>query len=196
MWKQHRINSLCHLSSHQFGWPVRNCFFTKYQQPTTAMISVLHLTLIALLSMTATALWIPFFSASGPAPADPEVPEGSLQRYKDSIIRSEAYQSLPWVELAANYSFFPRDFPRPMPFEVHEEYYKATPTKTAGWWPWNMEPTRTRSEPQQRGNNKALLPRSTYTFSCPTSVQCNDGGCCNLGDYCAIKEGQLGCCPM
>jgi len=41
-----------------------------------------------------------------------------------------------------------------------------------------------------------LNPRSSFTFTCPTSVQCNDGGCCALGDYCAIKDGSLGCCPI
>ena len=33
-------------------------------------------------------------------------------------------------------------------------------------------------------------------FSCPTDVQCIDGGCCKLGDYCAVKNGALGCCPV
>ena len=42
----------------------------------------------------------------------------------------------------------------------------------------------------------SLNPRSTFTFTCPTSVQCNDGGCCAIGDYCAIKDGSLGCCPV
>lgn len=43
---------------------------------------------------------------------------------------------------------------------------------------------------------KVLKARTTFTFSCPTSVQCDDGGCCPLGDYCAIRNGQLGCCPI
>jgi hypothetical protein len=41
-----------------------------------------------------------------------------------------------------------------------------------------------------------LNPRTSFTFTCPTSVQCNDGGCCMIGDYCAIRDGALGCCPI
>jgi len=51
-------------------------------------------------------------------------------------------------------------------------------------------PTKTRS-----GRGRIVLPRTEFTFSCPTSVQCNDGGCCQIGDYCAIRDGNLGCCP-
>jgi hypothetical protein len=39
-------------------------------------------------------------------------------------------------------------------------------------------------------------PTDEFTYSCPTDVQCNNGGCCSLGDYCAIQNGQLGCCPV
>ena len=41
-----------------------------------------------------------------------------------------------------------------------------------------------------------LPARSTFTFSCPTSVQCVNGGCCPLGDYCALVNGMEGCCPL
>ena len=58
-------------------------------------------------------------------------------------------------------------------------------TEQVGHYP----PTKTTKE----GN---LNPRSSFTFICPTSVQCNDGGCCAIGDYCAIRDGALGCCPI
>lgn len=58
-------------------------------------------------------------------------------------------------------------------------------TEKIGYYP----PTKTTKE----GN---LNPRSSFTFICPTSVQCNDGGCCAIGDYCAIRDGTLGCCPI
>lgn len=51
-----------------------------------------------------------------------------------------------------------------------------------------------RQEPPTK--SKGLKPRSSYTFICPTSVQCNDGGCCPIGDYSAIRDGSLGCCPI
>ena len=38
-------------------------------------------------------------------------------------------------------------------------------------------------------------PTDEFTYSCPTDVQCVNGGCCPLGDFCAILNGQLGCCP-
>ncbi|MCJ1321486.1 hypothetical protein MMC15_006831, partial [Xylographa vitiligo] len=38
-------------------------------------------------------------------------------------------------------------------------------------------------------------PTDEFTYSCPTDVQCSNGGCCSLGDYCAIENGMLGCCP-
>jgi hypothetical protein len=38
--------------------------------------------------------------------------------------------------------------------------------------------------------------RQSFTFNYPTSVQCADGGCCPIGDYCAIRSGQLGCYPI
>ena len=38
-------------------------------------------------------------------------------------------------------------------------------------------------------------PTDEFTYSCPTDVQCVNGGCCSLGDFCAIANGQLGCCP-
>ena len=44
---------------------------------------------------------------------------------------------------------------------------------------------------------RMLAVRSEFMFSCTTVVQCIvDGGCCKLGDYCTIKNGALGCCPV
>jgi hypothetical protein len=36
--------------------------------------------------------------------------------------------------------------------------------------------------------NTSLLLHAKY--------QCFDGGCCPLGKYCGIKNGQFGCCPL
>lgn len=41
-----------------------------------------------------------------------------------------------------------------------------------------------------------LLPRSTFTFSCPTSIQCSDAGCCPIGTWCSVVDGQVGCCDL
>jgi hypothetical protein len=45
-------------------------------------------------------------------------------------------------------------------------------------------------------NPQKLVPRSTFTFSCPTAIQCSDAGCCPIGSWCAIIEGQIGCCDL
>jgi len=50
--------------------------------------------------------------------------------------------------------------------------------------------------PTKTKPGRNLNPRASFTFVCPTSVQCNDGGCCMIGDYCAIRDEALGCCPI
>ena len=41
-----------------------------------------------------------------------------------------------------------------------------------------------------------LMPRKTFSFLCPTSIECPDAGCCAIGSRCAIIEGQVGCCDL
>ncbi|MCJ1251993.1 hypothetical protein MMC30_009231 [Trapelia coarctata] len=51
-----------------------------------------------------------------------------------------------------------------------------------------LEPTKT--------VDGVLLPRKTFSFLCPTSIECPDAGCCPVGTWCTIVEGQFGCCDL
>ena len=70
---------------------------------------------------------------------------------------------------------------------------REMPTKTRGYAKAVLNKRYGKTFPYRN-----LFARQTdeFTFSCPTDVQCNNGGCCSLGDYCAIDNGQLGCCPV
>jgi len=112
--------------------------------------------------------------------ASPEIPR-DLQEYNHFALRIAEYHALPWQDWAKDH-FYPREaYERQMGFSDNDADDED-----------DMEPTRTLPEDKV----KHLLPRSTYTFSCPTSVQCINGGCCPVGDYCAIRNGQYGCCPI
>ncbi|KAK0829358.1 hypothetical protein LTR54_000022 [Friedmanniomyces endolithicus] len=126
--------------------------------------------------------------------------------YKSSLV-NEAYHNLPWEELS-EFDFYPRAYPVQQPYHeiveqdieddisdpqaelgtktVVEADHIELPSKTI-----NASPSILPSKA-----DRSIFPRSSFTFSCPTSVQCADGGCCMIGDYCAIRNGQLGCCPL
>jgi hypothetical protein len=128
----------------------------------------------------------------------------ALEEFNDRVLRHESYQSLPWQELAEA-NFYPREFFTPQ-FNLvdalekvdDEEEIEDDTLSPADSDP--QSPSRTvghvRSVVRLGDKLKNLGPRSTFTFTCPTSVQCNDGGCCPLGDYCAIRNGAVGCCPI
>jgi len=90
--------------------------------------------------------------------------------------------------------------------EDDEDEALGTPSTTPAT---REKPTRTRGYAKAVGNKpyskpfphrklfgRQAPPTDEFTYSCPTDVQCDNGGCCPLGDYCAIKNGQLGCCPI
>jgi hypothetical protein len=56
------------------------------------------------------------------------------------------------------------------------------------WFGLGLEPSKTTPE--------KLSPRSTFSFNCPTSIECPDAGCCFVESYCAVIEGQIVCCDL
>lgn len=112
-----------------------------------------------------------------------------LRQFNKKVLLRDSYQSLPWEDLALA-DFYPRQLYKILPLEQAalsdeaegdlDDDETPTPGKVEDW-----TLTKTRNG---RG--------SEFTFSCPTSVQCNDGGYCLIGDYCAIRDGTLGCCVM
>lgn len=137
-------------------------------------------------------------SPSGDGAQGPSLPK-ELREFTDQVLRDQAYQGMDWVELS-KYDFFPRELYKvqaPVEDDIEDlnalesdeasdEFVTATPTEGD-----HKSPSRTIPN---IGHN--LAPRDTFTYSCPTSVQCDNGGCCPLGDYCAIRNGELGCCPI
>jgi hypothetical protein len=103
-------------------------------------------------------------------------------------------------------SIFPREFFTPQfkivnePQKVDKEEEEIDDDTPSPADSDTQSPSRTvghvRSIAKLGGKLKNLAPRSTFTFKCPTSVQCNDGGYCPVGDYCAIRNGAVGCCPI
>ena len=80
--------------------------------------------------------------------------------------------------------------------EEEEDEPIAVPSRTVAGGTAAVSATKTykySGRALRRGN---IAVRDEFTYSCPTDVQCNNGGCCSLGDYCAIRDGQLGCCPV
>lgn len=126
-----------------------------------------------------------FTAEEDKVPAVPSV----LREFNDRILRAEAYHNLPWSDLA-NFNFFPREFFAQPPSLETPDLEDYDGTSPGGEEEDDLSPTRTSTA------SKAVFARSTFTFICPTSVQCNDGGCCPLGDYCALRNGQEGCCPL
>ena len=116
-------------------------------------------------------------AASFPNPKQPK----ALAHLDERTPWEKDYEALPWDHLAEN-EFFPRhSFLTSDSQEAIAKDSKPTPT---GTYPTNTLP------------NRSLLVRDQFTFTCPTSVHCVDGGCCEFGDYCAIRDGILGCCPI
>lgn len=124
---------------------------------------------------------------------DDKAPLNSMKR----ATMAKAYHELPWEQLS-EFNFYPRQLsPYVFNDEDAENEWTSQPTSTADT-DHQHTPSRTIEHFTAPHNvaNKKIAPRSTFTFVCPTSVQCNDGGCCPLGDYCATRNGQLGCCPI
>ncbi len=167
---------------------------------------------ILLLSLTAAALWIPFLSnpKSTEGKALSTLPHG-LQRFKETVFRTESYQSLPWVELGAQFQLLPVRLSQAVAVrgisgvlchdEVEEDIQveDPPPTRTSRWWPWladGEEPTkRGRSPKPCAGTTKPCFPEAPLPSSAPRqcSVMTED---CAAGDYCAVRNGALGRCPM
>jgi len=123
-------------------------------------------------------------------------PEEWARQQNDQRFNQEAYHGLPWEEYSKQ-GFFPREPQRRLRLADSDRQNAFPPTLTSG----DLAPTKT--------DPMSLMPRAfdgsgcsldgtpnCFTFICPTSVQCNDGGCCPLGEYCAIKHGTFGCCPL
>ena len=51
-----------------------------------------------------------------------------------------------------------------------------------------LHPSRTMAE--------KLEPRATFSYICPTSIQCSDAGCCPIGTWCTIVDGLAGYCDL
>ncbi|MCJ1405144.1 hypothetical protein MMC11_008370 [Xylographa trunciseda] len=72
---------------------------------------------------------------------------------------------------------------------------REKPTRTRGYAKAVLNKRYGRSFPHRKYFARQAPPTDEFTYSCPTDVQCDNGGCCSLGDFCAIDNGQLGCCP-
>ncbi|KAK0282277.1 hypothetical protein LTR35_000684 [Friedmanniomyces endolithicus] len=126
--------------------------------------------------------------------------------YKRSLV-DEAYHNLPWEELS-EFDFYPRAYPVQQPYhEIVEPDIEDDISVPQAELGTKTEVEADHMEPPSKTINaspsilpskadRSIFPRSSFTFICPTSVQCDSGGCCAIGDYCAIRNGQLGCCPL
>ncbi|MCJ1384963.1 hypothetical protein MMC17_008081 [Xylographa soralifera] len=72
---------------------------------------------------------------------------------------------------------------------------REIPTRTRGYAKAILNKRYGKTFPPRRHVPRQAPPTDEFTYSCPTDVQCSNGGCCSLGDYCAIDNGMLGCCP-
>ncbi|KAH6871627.1 hypothetical protein B0T10DRAFT_260255 [Thelonectria olida] len=125
------------------------------------------------------------------APRD-QTPEEWARQQNDQRFNQEAYHGLPWEEYSKQ-SFFPREQQHRFRLADSDRQNAFLPTLASD----DRAPTKTVPiSLMRRAFENGCGPKNCFTFLCPTSVQCLDGGCCPLGDYCAIKGGILGCCSL
>jgi hypothetical protein len=144
-------------------------------------------------------LFFPTFAkVAHSAPRD-ETPEEWARDQTNRRFEQEAHRGPPWEDYNKQ-GFISRAPQSRLGLAESDRQNALPPTRT----PHDLAPTRTyasltRRAPQTSadlGTFTCIPGKDCYTFSCPTSVQCADGGCCPIGDYCGIKEGMLGCCTF
>lgn len=87
---------------------------------------------------------------------------------------------------------------------LNTSYYKNFPPNAVNFRP-RMQKSLGYEEPEEvidedlqpsKTVPERLHPRSTFSYNCPTSIECPDSGCCPVGSWCTVIEGHIGCCDL